>query len=511
MVTRAAQQFGTAPAIISEAGTCSFETLALRVREVAQALISTGVRRGDRVGIWAPNSPQWIFTALGAASVGAVIVPINTRLKGGEAAYILARSGTTQLFTVDDFLGVDYPQLLASQSLPALQRITLFPGSAAATESWRNFLEGGESASAQQLHAAMSAVAADDIADIMFTSGTTGEPKGVMSSQEQNLRTSSTWSEWVGLQTGDRYLIANPFFHSFGYKAGWLACLLRGATIYPMPVFNAATALELIAREKITVLPGPPTIFQSLLSDARRASTDLSSLRLAVTGAASVAPALITRMRTELGFRSVLTAYGLTESCGVLTICPAGTSDERVAQTCGVPITGVELRCVNEEGTSVAPGESGEVIARGYNVMRGYFADPAATAAAVDAEGWLHTGDIGSLDAEGFLRITDRKKDMFIVGGFNCYPAEIEKIMSSHPAIAQVAVIGVNDERLGEVGHAFVVLRPDASAEATAIIDWCRAQMANYKAPRSVRIVASLPTNAAGKVQKFTLRDGYTG
>jgi HIP---CoA ligase len=215
-------------------------------------------------------------------------------------------------------------------------------------------------------------------------------------------------------------------------------------------------------------------------------------------------------MRTELGFENVVTAYGLTESTGTVTICPRGTSDELVATRCGVAIPGVELKCVDEHGNTVRSGDPGEVLVRGYNVMHGYFDDPAATAEAVDSQGWLHTGDIGVLDDAGFLRITDRKKDMFIVGGFNCYPAEIEKILSEHPAIAQSAVIGVADERLGEVAKAFVVLRPGASADPASIVAWCRENMANYKVPRHVDIVGSLPTNASGKVQKFALREGDT-
>jgi len=321
------------------------------------------------------------------------------------------------------------------------------------------------------------------------------------------VRVFRTWSEVVGLRQGDRYLIVNPFFHSFGYKAGWLACLLQGATMYPLAVFDAGRALAMIEAERITVLPGPPTLYQSLLAHESLPQRDLSSLRLAVTGAASVPPILITRMRNELNFASVLTAYGLTESTGVVTVCPHDTDDATVASRCGMAIPGVEVRCVDAHGSAVAAGMPGEVLVRGYNVMRGYYEDPQATAAAIDAGGWLHTGDVGVLDERGFLRITDRIKDVFIVGGFNCYPAEIERLLSEHPAIAQVAVIGVPDARLGEVGKAYVVLRPGAHAESAALLAWARDNMANYKVPRYLEITAALPTNAAGKVQKFALRE----
>jgi acyl-CoA synthetase (AMP-forming)/AMP-acid ligase II len=320
-----------------------------------------------------------------------------------------------------------------------------------------------------------------------------------------------TWSEVVGLKRGDRYLGVNPFFHSFGYKAGWLACLLQGATLYPLAVFDAGRALETIEHERISVLPGPPTLYQGLLAHESLGRRDLSSLRLAVTGAASVPPVLITRMRQELRFKSVLTAYGLTESTGVVTVCPHDADDETVATRCGVAIPGVEVRCADASGRSVPTGEPGEVLVRGYNVMRGYFEDARATAAAIDPEGWLHTGDVGVLDERGYLRITDRMKDVFIVGGFNCYPAEIEKLLCEHPAVSQAAVIGVPDERLGEVGKAYVVLRPQAQASAESLLLWARENMANYKVPRSLHIIAQLPVNAAGKVQKFALREAQVG
>jgi acyl-CoA synthetase (AMP-forming)/AMP-acid ligase II len=229
-------------------------------------------------------------------------------------------------------------------------------------------------------------------------------------------------------------------------------------------------------------------------------------LRVGGTGAANVPPILIRQMREVLGFKRVFTAYGLTESTGTVTACRPGDSDERVARTCGAAIPGVEIKCVDDDGSTVATGEAGEVLVRGFNVMRGYFDDPQATVEAIDSEGWLHTGDVGVLDEHGYLSITDRKKDLFIVGGFNCYPAEIEKILSAHPAIAQAAVIGVPDERLGEVGKAFVMLKSGQTAAGAAIIEWSRANMANYKVPRYIEIVPSLPLNAAGKVQKFALR-----
>ena len=513
VLRRGADLFGDADAVVTDDGRLSFKQLDEQVTRAAAAFVAAGVQHGDRIGIWAPNSTEWIVAALGAQALGAAIVPINTRLKGREAAYILRRSGARILVTVDEFLGTRYPQLLDGEVLPALERTVLLNGPASTDSqvSWIDFIQSGPQDTFVGSASSCGRAGPDDVCDIMFTSGTTGQPKGVMSSHAQNVRVFDAWRSFVGLQRGDRYLIVNPFFHTFGYKAGWLACLITGATIYPVATFDVEATLARIARDRITVLPGPPSIYQSILSSETRTAHDLSSLRLAVTGAASVPPALVRRMREEIGFRTVVTAYGLTESTGVVTICPPGTSDERVATRCGVAIPGVEVACVDEQGLPVADGDPGEVIVRGYNVMRGYFEDPVATAQAVDAEGWLHTGDIGILDADGFLRITDRKKDLFIVGGFNCYPAEIERILCEHPAVAQCAVIGVPDERLGEVGKAFLVLRPGATVSSDEMIAWSRANMANYKVPRFVEFVSMLPVNAAGKVQKFHLREGHTG
>lgn len=347
----------------------------------------------------------------------------------------------------------------------------------------------------------------EDVADIMFTSGTTGKPKGVIATHFQNVRVFEAWSDVVGLREGDRYLIANPFFHAFGYKSGWMASIMRGATMLPHAVFDAAAVLDRIAREKITVFPGPPAIFQSLLALPELSKYDISSLRLAVTGAAVIPVELVHRMRDVLGFETVVTGYGLTECSGAVSMCRHDDDPVTIATTSGRPLPGVEIRCVDASGQSVRTGEAGEILVRGYNVMRGYFEDEAATKETIDAEGWLHTGDVGTLDAAGNLLITDRIKDMYIMGGFNCYPAEIENLMFTIPEIAQVAVIGVPDERMGEVGMAFVVEKNGAGLTESGVIAACRERMANYKVPRFVRIVPGLPMNATGKVTKFALRE----
>jgi acyl-CoA synthetase (AMP-forming)/AMP-acid ligase II len=508
LLARGAERWPDAVALEDGDARFTFAELAAAAEEAARAFISAGLERGDRAGVWAPNQWQWVVAALGIQSAGGVLVTLNTRFKAHEAAYVLAKSRARILCTLGgEFLGTNYAESIACEALPALERVVAFTGEAKNAQPWEAFVAAGARVQASEARARAAAVAPDDIADILFTSGTTGFPKGVMSAQGQNLAVFDVWSEGVGIRERDRYLIINPFFHSFGYKAGWLSCLIRGATALPQRVFDAGEVLARIGRDRVTVLPGPPTLYQSLLAHPEREKHDLSSLRLAVTGAAPVPVELVHRMKRELGFESVMTAYGLTESTGVVSLCRPTDDAETISTTSGRPLPGTEVRCVREDGSEAPRGDPGEIRVRGYNVMRGYFEDPAETAKAIDAEGWLHTGDVGVMDARGYLRITDRIKDMYIYGGFNCYPAEIENLMYRIPGVAQVAVIGVADERQGEVGMAFVVPAPGAKLGPEAVIAWCRANMANYKVPRFVRIVDALPQNATGKVMKFKLRE----
>jgi acyl-CoA synthetase (AMP-forming)/AMP-acid ligase II len=337
------------------------------------------------------------------------------------------------------------------------------------------------------------AVSGTDIADIIYTSGTTGRPKGVMMNHAQNLRMYAEWCDLADLREGDRYLIVNPFFHTFGYKAGCIASFIRGATMLPVPVFDIEAVVELIAAERVTMLPGPPTLYHSLL--AVEDKSKLATLRAGVTGAADIPVELIRRVHEELPFQTLATGYGLTEA-GTATMSRPGDSFSDVATTAGLPVADVEVRLAAD----------GEVLVRGYNVMQGYFDDPAATAEAIDAEGWLHTGDLGKITDSGRLRIVGRKKDMFIVGGFNAYPAEIEGFLMEHPAVAQAAVIGVLDERLGQVGKAFVVRKNGREVTTDDLIAWSRERMAGFKVPRSVEFLDALPLNATGKVMKDRLR-----
>jgi acyl-CoA synthetase (AMP-forming)/AMP-acid ligase II len=503
LIARAAREFPDREAVVDDGVRWTFAELAEQVYRVAGAVIAAGLRPGDRVAVWAPNGRQFVAAALGAVTAGGVLVPVNTRFKGDEAAWLLGKSGARLLFAANGFLGNDYVGLLRAAAPDLRPEIVTLTGEGGLP--WAEFLGRSGKVPRAEVLARAAAVTGTDISDMFFTSGTTGRPKGVLTAHGQNIRVFQAWADGVGLRAGDRYLIINPMFHTFGYKAGVLACLITGATMVPQPVFDPAEAVRQIAAERITVMPGPPTLYASILDHPARAGADLSSLRLAVTGAASVPVALVERVRAEM-FPEVIIAYGLTESCGTVTVGRKDADAETISRTVGRPIAGTEVIVAGADGRPLPPGEQGEVLVRGYNVMRGYFEDPDATAAAIDAGGWLHTGDVGAFDDHGNLRITDRLKDMFTVGGFNAYPAEIEQVIARHDHVADVAVIGVPDGRLGEVGRAYVVARAGCDVTEDGLIAFCRDRLANFKVPRSVRFVDSLPRNAGGKVLKNQLR-----
>jgi acyl-CoA synthetase (AMP-forming)/AMP-acid ligase II len=474
MVLSAADRFGDAEAVVDGPLRLSFVEVADRIRRAAGAFAEFGVDKGDRVALWAPNSAEWIIAAFGVMTAGGVLVPVNTRFKPEEAADVVARSGAKALVVQKGFLGEDFSVGQVGLDVPTIDLNS-------------DFLAGGSPLE--------RAVDGYDVSDVIYTSGTTGRPKGAMMNHAQTLRAYEEWATLADLREGDRYLMINPYFHTFGLKAGLVACFLRGATMLPVATFDIDRVVKLIEQERITMLPGPPTVFQALL--AVKDKTALATLRAGVTGAADIAVELIRRVHDELPFQSLMTGYGLTEA-GNVTLSHPGDSFDDVATTAGLPCAGIEV--------SVA--DDGEVLVRGYNVMQGYLDDPAGTAEAIDAEGWLHTGDLGEFTPTGRLRIVGRKKDMFIVGGFNAYPAEIEGFLLEHPAVAQVAVIGVPDDRMGQVGKAVVVARTDGENVPSAddLIAWSRERMAGYKVPRYVQFVDELPLNATGKVMKDRLR-----
>jgi acyl-CoA synthetase (AMP-forming)/AMP-acid ligase II len=515
-VERAAREFGDAAALAEPGGPrLSYRELHQRVTTVARALIAEGVAPGDRVAIWSPNTHHWVLAALGALHAGATLVPVSTRFTGHEALDVIGRSGARALIVAGPFLGTDrLAALRAAEDAkrgaagPGLGRLSLIvrvpigAGDAAHADGaigWSGLLRRAATVPASTAAERAAGVGPGDVSDILFTSGTTGRSKGAMTAHRQSLAVARAWAECGRLSGADRYLVVNPFFHSFGFKAGILACLVSGAALVPQLVYDAGRAMALAEAERITVLPGPPTIYQTILDHPDRGAHDLSSLRLAVTGAATVPVALVERMRRELSFESVLTAYGLTEAV-VATMCRPGDDPQTVAHTSGRATAGFEVRIA----------ETGEILLRGPNLMLGYLDDEEATRAAIDADGWLHTGDVGRLDSRGYLTITDRLKDMYICGGFNVYPAEVEQVLARLDGVAESAVIGVADARLGEVGRAYVVTRAGHALDAGEVLAFCRERLANYKVPRQVVFRDGLPRNPAGKVLKRLLREEAT-
>ena len=510
MVERAAARHGDAVAIEDGDVRLTFEDLDRERKRVARALIARGVAKCDRVMIWAPNTHKWVLAAIGLVSIGAVLIPASTRFRGMEVADLIERSGATMLFSAGTFLDRYFPAQLDDTARNRLRDIVVFDDAGADETAWEHFLGAAVSVSDAVLAARQAEVGPDDLCDMLFTSGTTGYPKGVMYRHRQCLRVIDAWATRVGIVQGDRVLVIPPFFHAFGYRSGAVVSIMRGATLVPHLTYDPQSILQRVQAERVSVIPGPPAIFHGMLQHPDLARFDRSSLRLGITGGAVVPATLIRRMRTELGFAGVVNGYGLTECGGYGAMCRADDADEVIANTAGKPFPDTELRIMGGDGALLADGEHGEVVIRGYLVMTGYFNDRDATARTIDADGWLHTGDVGYIDENGDLRIVDRLKDMYICGGFNCYPAEIERLLSAHPAIGQAAVIGVADERLGEVGKAFVVLRPGASASAESIIEWARQHFANFKVPRQVEFRDALPTSAQGKVLKTRLRDEQT-
>lgn len=489
-----------------------------RAGRVARALQALGIAAGDRVAIWAPNTWSWVVTAFGIWDAGAVLVPLSTRAKGFETGDFLERTGARAVFLSEGFLDTSYVGLLDAvygeskdgrpfRGLGHLETVISFeelteprPG----VLPLEDFLAAADGVDDEAAEKRSADIHPDDLCHVLSTSGTTGVPKGVMLGHEQMLRAYWDWSETVGLRAGDRYPVVSPFAHGFGVNAGILACVMRAATILPIAVFDPDAALDLVADEHVSLLAGPPTLFARLLGHPGLPSRDVSSLRIAVVGAAAVPEELVREMHVRLGVERIVNAYGLIEG-SVVTMTRKGDPAHVVATTAGRSVPGMEVRIADDAGNPLPVGEHGEILVRGYGVTRGYWQAPEQTSEAL-RDGWLFTGDIGAMDEEGNLSIVGRKKEMFIVGGFNTYPAEIENLLLRHPDVGQAAVVAVPHPNLGEVGWAYIVPEPGASPETADLIAWARNNMSNYKVPRRVFVVSELPVTANGKIDKAQLR-----
>jgi acyl-CoA synthetase (AMP-forming)/AMP-acid ligase II len=497
------------PALVDVRRTLTYGEVREQMMALAAALVRAGLQKGDRVGIWLPNCAEWVVACMGVQAAGGTIIPLNTRYKAGEVGYALNKSHARFLIHADRFAGNDYGAMLDTIEAKELIRSVPVAMEGADDGPFSAFLaEGRADAEAMtEAQRRFDGLTGDDVSDIMFTSGTTGAPKGVVTTHGQNVRTYVEWVKATTINADDRFLLIWPFCHCSGYKSGWLVSMMVGCTVYPEATLDIDRLIARSIKEQITFLPGPPNLFQTMLNAGKEAHRSLSSLRVVGTGGTTIDPALIKAIRSELGAQVIYAGYGLTECCGTAAMIYSGDPPEKVIESTGRPIGGTELVAMDRATGAILPrGEEGELVTRGYHVMQGYLDDPAATAETIDADGWMHTGDLGMIDKDGFVCVTGRAKDMYISGGFNCYPAEIENMLHEHPGVREAAVIGLADERLGEVGCAFIVWDPgQGEPSEEALIAWCKGQMANYKVPRSIVFTDALPRNAMGKVEKYRL------
>jgi HIP---CoA ligase len=490
----------------------SYRELEAASREMAAALMAMGMRRGDRIAIWGVNSADWAVAALGIQAAGGVLIPLGTRLRGREVADILTDAKARLVFCDPGFGDFSFVEALQAQQLPAVEHIVVFGENGDPTAerilsfgALRVWLGRVDDAT---LDARIAEGSGADLADIIFTSGTTGKPKGVLTTHRQSLIACDIYAKEAQKFTPeDVFAVTYPFAHNAGYRAGWQVSVLYGVRVIPVRSFDAGELLRIIEREGVSILPTVPAVAQGLLDHPDRASTNLSSLRVVSTGGTNIPVRLVEEMRAHLGSNTIVqTGYGLTETAGAVTYTDFSDEPELIATSVGHALSNLEMKIVGPDHAELPLGETGEVAVRGAQVTHGYLDDPEATAAAFTKDGFLLTGDAGRIDERGNLYITGRIKEMYLVGGFNCYPAEIERILGTMPGVAAVAVIGVDDERLGEVGRAFIVPERGSAFTEAEVIAWCRIEMANYKVPRSVRFLDALPLNATGKIAKLELR-----
>jgi fatty-acyl-CoA synthase len=503
----------------------TYRQFAERVNQAASGLLAIGVRPHEHVAIWATNVPEWLILQFATAKIGAVLVTINPAYRPFELRYALKQCDAVALFFVDRFKSSDYHAMLA-EVYPELA--TAPSGTAASPEftklrcvvnlrgqkppgaiSWADMCAMAEAIPAAELSAAASGLAASDAINIQYTSGTTGFPKAATLSHRNLLLNTYYVGECLKLTDRDRVCIPVPFYHCFGCVLGTTSAVVYGATmVIPAESFDPAATLAAIEQERATAVYGVPTMFIAELNDPARKQRDLTSLR---TGIMSGSPCPIETMRAvvgEMGCRDIIIVYGQTEASPVITGTRTDDPMEMRVETVGRPLPGVEVKIIDPAtGDTLADNQQGELCARGHVVMLGYYKNPEATRAAIDCDGWLHTGDLAMRLPSGYYKITGRIKDMVIRGGENIYPREIEEFLFSHPAVEQAAVVGVPDPKFGEELCAWIKLKGGAEATEQSIRDFCRAELAHYKCPKYVRFVEAFPQTVTGKIQKFRIRE----
>jgi len=504
---RTAARHGDRPALIAGDTTLTWSQTREAARRVARAMAAAGVRRGDHVAVWLPNQLEWVLGWFATGYLGATVICVNSRYKAEEVAYILRRADVSLLLMRDRFLLSDYAGMLAGMdraSLPRLRTVVTLGDAPEGTVPYAAFLASGEGVPDAELDDLAAQVPYDQPTIMVFTSGTTGHPKGALHSH-RILRNECSITEWMDIGPDSRILGHLPFFHVAGSMSAILPALISGGALVLMEQWQPDEALRLIERHGISVLNGIPTHFIDLLHHPDLDRYDRSSLRAGWIGGASNPPHVIDGVIDVLGVSRLLPVYGMTETTSVTTFPRPDDPREVVRSGAGVPVSDFEVTVTDEAGTGLPAGTEGEIRVRGHVVMAGYYGDEAATARAVDSDGWFRTGDLGVLDELGYLTVTGRTTDMFIVGGANAYPAEIEAALGRHPGIAQAYVVGVPDERLGEVGFAFVQRHPGTDLDAEAVRRHARKHLADFKVPRFVEFVAQWPLTATGKVERFRL------
>jgi fatty-acyl-CoA synthase len=491
-----------------------------RSRQVARGLLARGVGRGDHVAVWLPNWSEWLLIWLGALRLGAVVVPVNTKFKAHEAGYVIRKSDAKVLFVPSSFLGIRYEELLREicptwsvgadrpcTELPELRDLVVLGEPSELGMGYEEFLTAGDEVGSGAVDEASRQVVPDDAVAIVFTSGTTGFPKGVVH-DHRVLRMMTAVSEWFSYSSDDRILGHLPLFHVAGLFSSFLPAMINGGAFVLMEQWDPTRALELIDSERVSVLSGIPTHFLDLLSHSELDSYDTSSLRIGWIGGATIPPEVIRGCSETLGMDGLLPIYGMTETTSTTAVGRVDDPLDVRLSGKGLPIGGYEVSVVDPStGAHLRPGEEGEIVVRGYTVMRGYYRDPEATAAVFDDDGWFHTGDLGIFDRDGYLQITGRLKDMFIVGGNNVHPADVENVLLRMPGIRQAYVVARQDDRLGEVGVAFIERDSDDAPSREDVVAYCRAHLSSFKVPRDVVFMDSWPLTPTGKIQRFRLRE----
>jgi fatty-acyl-CoA synthase len=461
------------------------------------------VNKGDRVGIWSANNVEWVIVQLATAKIGAILVNINPAYRTHELEYALTQSGCSLLILASHFKGTDYVQMLGEVDTPQLTRSVVLG------EQWDELLQGARLVDAETLAGREAELSPHDPINIQYTSGTTGFPKGATLSHRNILNNGFFVGETLGYTEADRACVPVPFYHCFGMVLGNLAAFTHGAcVVLPDEAFDAGRVLEAIAEERCTALLGVPTMFIAELEHPDFATFDVTSLRTGVMAGSPCPIEVMKRVQNEMHMDEVTICYGMTETSPVSTQTPRDASLQKRVSTVGIVHPHVEVKIIDpNDGRTVERGVRGELCTTGYSVMLGYWQNDEATGEAIDADGWMHSGDLAVMDDDGYVNIVGRIKDMIIRGGENIYPREIEEFLHTHPDIQDVQVIGVPDERYGEVVCAWVILHSGAELDEDAIADFCRGTIAHFKVPRYVRFVDSFPVTVTGKVQKFVMRE----